>query len=107
MTTMGATVTLVQPGTYDTRTTKGGLYFAEFNKRKQYGTAVVQPGGTVTVPSGLFTTNQGLTLINPGGNLASLTTNLDRTVGQHVFEPGGGIAANHIEIGRASCRERV
>ena len=36
MTTMGATVTLVQPGTYDTRTTKGGLYFAEFNKRKQY-----------------------------------------------------------------------
>ena len=99
MTTGGATVTLVQPGTYDTRTTKGGLYFAEFNKRKQYGTAVVQAGGTVTVPAGLFTTNQGLTLINPGGNLAALTTNLDRTVGQHVFQPGGGIAANHIGLG--------
>ena len=99
MTTMGATVTLVYPGTYDTRTTKGGLYQAEFNLKKQYGTAVVQPGGTVTVPSGIFTTNEGQTLVNPGGNLAALTTNLTRTVGEHVFRPGGGIAANHIGPG--------
>ena len=99
MTTMGGTITLVPPGTYDTRTTKGGLYFAEFNLRKQFGTASVQPGGTVTVPSGIFTTNQTLMLINPGGNLAALNTALDRTVGEHVFEPGGGIAANHIGPG--------
>jgi hypothetical protein len=98
MTTGGATVTLVPPGTYDTRTTKGGLYFAEFRKRKEYGTAIVQPGGTVTVP-GLFQTNTSIMLINPGGNLAALTTNLDRTVGTHVFAPGGGVAANHIGPG--------
>ena len=79
MTTGGATVTLVPPGTYDNRTTKGGLYFTEFKLRKEYGTAVVQPGGTVTVPSGIFTTNASIMLINPGGNLAAITTNLDRT----------------------------
>ncbi|MFK7896554.1 MAG: hypothetical protein AB8G23_12000 [Myxococcota bacterium] len=99
MTTGGGTITLVQPGTYDTRTTKGGLYQAEFRQKKQYGTAVVQPGGTVTVPSGLFTTNVTLMLVNPGGNLAALTTNLDRTVGENVFEPGGGIAADYIGPG--------
>ena len=99
MTTGGATVTLVPPGTYDNRTTKGGLYFTEFKLRKEYGTAVVQPGGTVTVPSGIFTTNASIMLINPGGNLAAITTNLDRTVREHVFAAGSGIAANHIGPG--------
>jgi hypothetical protein len=99
MTTGGATLTLVPPGTYDTRTTKGGLYHAEFRLKKQYGTAIVQPGGTVTVPAGLFTTNATLMLINPGGNLAALTTSLDRTVLTHVFRPGGGIAADYIGPG--------
>lgn len=99
MTTGGATVTLVPPGTYDTRTTKGGLYHAEFRMKKQYGTAVVQPGGTVTVPAGFFQTNSTLMLVNPGGNLAALTTELDRTVLTHVYAPGGGIAADYIGPG--------
>ena len=99
MTTGGATITVVPPGTYDTRTTKGGLYFAEFRERKEYGTAIVQPGGTVTIPSGIFQTNTSLMLINPGGNLAALTTVLNRTVGENVFRPGGGVAANHIGPG--------
>ena len=99
MTTGGATVTLVPPGTYDTRTTKGGLYHAEFRNKKQYGTAIVQPGGTVTIPSGIFQTNVTLMLINPGGNLAALNTVLDRTVGEHVFQAGAGVAANHIGPG--------
>ena len=96
MTTMGATLTLVPPGTYDTRTTKGGLYFEEFRLKKEYGTATVQPGGTVTIPPGVFQTNTSLMLVNPGGNLAAITTVLDRTVLTMRFSPDGGIAADHI-----------
>lgn len=97
MTTGGATVTLSPAGTYDTRTTKGQLYFAEFKLKKEYGTATVQPGGTVTLPSGIFQTNQSLMLVSPGGSLkGEFTTSLDRTVQTLTFAPGGGIAANHI-----------
>jgi hypothetical protein len=101
MTTGGATVVLTPPGTYDTRTIpqRGGAYFAEFDRKKQYGTANVAPGGTVTIPTGLFTTAKTLMLVNPGGNLAALTTSLMRTVGAQSYANGGGIAAAHINAG--------
>ena len=101
MTTMGGTVTLVYPGTWDTRTTKGQLYHAEFKLKKQYGTATVQPGGTVTIPAGIFQTNQTLMLISPGGNLAQLSTSLDRTVLTQVYQAGGGIAVNNPTLATA------
>ncbi len=99
-------------GTYDTRTVsskhppntmnRGGDYFAEFDGRRQYGTANAQAataGGLrpITIPSGIFQTNMTLPLITlPGGNLVAIETMITRTVRELNFAPGGGIAANHV-----------
>lgn len=94
-------------GTYDQRVTQtqkltgmSGLYFDEFPLKRQFGTAQYQAGGTVTIPSGVFTTVMSQPLLTlPGGQLLAIETAITRTVNQLTFMAGGGIGAANIGTG--------